>query len=584
MEKNMKKLGIILIITMLLLSGCSGSDGAKDKSEKANSDAETTDEDGSSGQDSGEATEKKPSSKENVDFEDPIFERYIRSYLGKSQEDKISAKELSELTELVIDRRFFETDFSVSTIQLITLMRMDLSDLKLFPNHTKLEIQNNANDIFYSLDAIESCSKLEELSMAYDLSGYRKDYYFKNAYGSKLLDGIMGELPNLKKVELGNLVSGTSLAELQGKYPGITITNGRDVREASTYKNNPGLITTVSELNDLPKDTKILNMLLNEGENVNEAIEKAAAFSGLTVLRLVTKADNTEFDLSPLKQHATLEEILLYGSDKVNLSEQVGIIKNEQVLETIPNLRYLSLGSMSVSDKALATLKNLKTVSLIGCEMEGFSFLSVCKELYQLTIMGGYTSEENREGVEKDLIKGMMNQNLQYLTTYMTGPLLSYCPEMVGQMTKLKDFTTIEASDDNYFNRFDLSDCKNLKRVVFSTIKQYDELDLSILNGLDKLELLWIDGCNKFTNIDTLSGLTNLLSLQLGFGNIKDADFKQLEDFTKVLIGNPKVSAVLLEGMNRNMNSLPAEIRAIIDDNSKLLHEAGIYDLYYGDK
>lgn len=582
----MKKLSILLVVGMLLLSGCSGSDGAKGKSEKVNSDAgsKSTDIDNSSGQISEKPVEA-VSTKGEIEFEDPMFERYIRSYLGKSAEDKLLMKELSELTELVIDRRFIETDFSTIKNELITLIRMDLSDLKYLPNLTRLEIQNDMNDIFYSLDAIGNLSKLEELSLSYELESGMQTYYYKMGYGYKVIDQILGKLPNLKKVEIGNMFADPYLADLQSAYPGIIITNDRQVQTMSTYKRIPGIITKVSELNELPKDTTMINMMLEDGENVNEAIGKAAALKGLTVLRVVTASEKSEFDLSPLRQHAALEELMIYGSEKYISSDKKGKIVNDQVLETIPNLRNLSLGTVSITDGALSTLKHLKALRLNAFEVDGFHFLSSCTELYQLDIMGGSYSGENVEESMKDFVRGMEKQNLQYLSTYMTGPILSYCPETVGRMTKLKDFTSIEVSVDDYFNSFDLTGCKELKRVVFSTTRDYEELDLSTLKGLDKLEYLWLDGSCAYTNKDSLVSLTNLQSFVIGISDLymaTDISLQQFEEFTQVLIKQPKLSMVSFLAIQSVAMRHGPEKKELVETNSKLLYEAGIYESYYG--
>lgn len=587
----MKKLGILLVIGMLLLSGCSGSDGAEEKLEKVNSNtgSKTTDSGSQSEQDSGES-KVGISSKGEVEFEDPMFERYIRSYLGKSQEDKLLAKELSELTELVIDRRFFETEYSTMNMQLITFMRMDLSDLKYFPNLIRLEIQNDMNDIFYSLDAIGNLSKLEELSLSYELESGMQTYYYKMGYGYKVIDQIIGKLPNLKKVELGNLFTDPYLADLQSAYPGIIITNDQNVQVVSDYKRQPGIITKVSELNELPKDTEIINMILDDGENVNEAIEKVAALNSLKVLRIVTSTENPEFDLSPLQQHAELEEIMLYGSEKISVERQLGSIANDQILETIPKLKYLSLGTLSISDNALSALKHLRTLSLSNCELVGFNFLSSCTELYQLSLWRGSGSgeEAEEEKILKEFVQGMEKQNLQYLSTYMTGPLLGYCPEAVGRMTKLKDFTSIEAAmEDNYFNKFDLSGCKELKRVVFSTPASYEEFDLSILKGLDKLEYLWLDRSRTYTNKDTLVSLSNLQSFVIHIADIntaKDRGVQELEELVQILIKHPKLSSASFLAIQGLADRYGSEMKEIVEENSKLLYEAGIYDSYYGYK
>ncbi len=571
----------VLLMSILLFSGCnSGKEGAKDKEDKP---AAATERKNTAAEHSSEESSKDSSMKAVV-FEDPFFERYIRSYLGKGREEEILSEELSGIGELVIDRRFIETEVSGNSMATITLQRMDLSDLKYFTNLTKLDIQNDMNDIFYSLDAIGFCTKLEELSFAYGTTGstvIMPGYRYATAYGYKTLYGILDQLPNLKKLEIGNTNS-KFLTELQEKYPGIMITTDRAVQAVSYFKQHPGVITKVSELNNLPADTTIIHMNLDDGEDTNGAIQKAAEFEKLTVLR-VAAPKGSKYDLAPLEKHGALEELALYGGS--SLKVEPAAIQNEEVLTSIPKLRYLTFQNLALSDEILSSLKRLKTLSLSTCEIDGFRFLSSCRELYQLKLTGGSSSREDKEELKKEFIQGMESQrDLQYLSTEKTGTILSYCPEVVGQMTRLRDFTSIEADEGDYFKRLILSGCKDLKRVVLTSWIEVEGYDLSSLQGLRKLEVLWLMGSNQYDHTEVLSGLTNLQYIQLELGRVKlENILTQLEAMSQVLIKLPNISAAVFNHMliTAQIPLTPDQTEGV-ERFSKALYEEGIYELYYG--
>ena len=579
----MRKQGRVLLLSifflmLLLFTGCSkGAEGTKDKEGKPAS--------GTEGKNTaaGTSSEEVPedSSGKAVVFEDPLFERYIRSYLGKATEDKIFAEELSEMTELVIDRRFIETEWSYM-LKKVTLMRMDLSDLKYFTNLKKLQIQNSMDDILYSLDAIALCTKLEELSLAYGTTGglvIQPTNQYVTAYGYKTLYGILDQLPDLKKLELGN-TNTVIRDDIQKKYPRIAITTDRAVQVISLFSQYPGLITKVSELDVLPADTTIINMELMEGEDTSAAIQRAAEFDKLTVLRIAV-SEGANYDLAPLENHEALAELALYRN--TSLTADIETIQNEQVLTSLPKLRYLSLSSLALSDEVLASLKQLKTLSLFQAEIDGFRFLSSCTELYQLKLFGGSSSREDEDELLEEFIRGMESQrNLQYLSTEMTGPILSYCPEVVMQMTRLKDFTSIEANEGDYYNRLNLSGCKDLKRVVLSSKNELKKYDLSSLQGLNKLEYLWLVGSNQYDHAEILSELVNLKYIQVKLQSLEN-DLLQLEEMSQALVELPEISSVIFHHPRIvDQIPLPEDLKKVFERLSEQLYEEGIFEIYYG--
>ena len=71
---------------------------------------------------------------ESVVFSDPLVERCVREALGKSEEEKITAKECASLKELKIDCEKGHVPVWYATKMQYELGNyVDLSDLKLFP-------------------------------------------------------------------------------------------------------------------------------------------------------------------------------------------------------------------------------------------------------------------------------------------------------------------------------------------------------------------------------------------------------------------------------------------------------------------
>lgn len=507
-------------------------------------------------------------------FEDPIFERYIRSYLGKSPEDKISAKELSNMTALVIDRRFAELGVSETFHTVITRLKMDLTDLKHFPNLQKLEIQNVNGDIFYSIDAIGNCTKLSELSINYDFVGNstvnpQSMSFYSNAYGLKTLYRILDKLPKLESLELGNVVSTNVIEEIKGKYPNMSVAMATKESLSSSFKNVDNILTKVSELDQLSKDTTIINMYLEADEDANLAVQKASTFEKLSVLRICTDKGNAEYDLMPFKNHPSLEELVLF--DHSFVTNTLVSIKNNKALSAIPKLRFLTAGGVSIADTELSQLDQLKSLTLYNCGIDGFKFLSSCTDLYQLHITGGYLIGDDEIDMIEAFTYGMLKQKkLQYLTSsFTTGPILSYCPEVIENMKELRDFTTIESdSEEGYFGIFNFENNTKLKRIVFSNIQKYEKYDLEIFRGLKNLEMLWLTGSESYRNVEVLSELENLQSFVC-----ERSGTESLEDMVDVLVQLPNISSVIFQSFI---------IGTVDEDIAGSLYEAGIYDVNYG--
>lgn len=445
----MKKIGLFILLAVLLC-GCSKSTYSNntmiEDSGRTNSEKSSNNKNDLSDENSSDTNEEN----EVVVFEDPNFERYIRSYLGKSSEEEIKASELAKITELVIDRRFVEIDHSdFFTAKLLTLLRMNLEDLKYFPNLTKLDIQNQIGDLLYSIDAIGYCSELTELSICYNFTSDNKykqastHNFYADVHGYKTLYTMLEKLPELKKLDLGYALPNNILQEVQEKAPNVTIVNDQKYEDKSNYEDYSNLIASIIELDSLAPDTTMINMLLEEGEDINEALKAAASFENLNILRILTKdTDVVEVNLEPLANHSNLEELVIsIGTSSKSLRGNA-VLKGK-ALETIRNLKYLTLNSLVVIDEELSNLTGLKSLNLSHLTIDEVLFLSSCTDLYQLKLVNNFITSEDEDKIKASIIQGMKKQtNLLYLTTYMTGPMLYYCPEALEGMTELKDFTS----------------------------------------------------------------------------------------------------------------------------------------------
>lgn len=588
----MRKL-VLFILTAILLSGCSKSSDIKLTTGKKDEDSRNQTVDNVEIGDTKETSSDNESSELNIKdklvvFEDPLFERYIRSYLDKSTEDKITSKELAGITELVIDRRFVEIDL---TYNLSTLVRMDLTDLKHFPNLIKLDIQNNHGDILYSLDAIGDCSKLTELSLSYDYSTRRlSQNIFPDAHGYKTLYSILEKLPELKKLDLdlgiGIDLPDDIIEEVQKIVPDTTIVNGHRESQSYTYRDYSDVITTVKDLNSLTPDETVINMLLDENENIDEAIIKVASFKQLKILRMFSKDKNLEeINIAPIAGHLNLEEIMI---GKHFIMKEKAVLKGD-ALDSLPNLKYLTLLQMDVNDSEISKLTKLKSLDLSFCNIDDVTFLTSCTNLYQLKLCFISSQSEDNDKAIATVKKGMLKQTkLQYLSTYMTGPIFYYNPEVISGMTQLRDFTSYEGNgvdvDSDYYSRLNFENNINLKRVVLSSPSPSSgTFDFSVFKGLSKLETLWLANYASIHNENILLGLDNLKFFNYERGRIKDLEkeIENINNISTVLIELPNISAVsynLVASLFNEIEKYPDLDRI----SCKALLDQGIYEERYG--
>jgi len=591
----MKKIGLFILVAALLM-GCSTSSSNHNNSTENNTKVNL--EKGNEDTDAGKVYSEEEKSDEKskvkgkaVVFEDPNFERYIRSYLGKSADEKITTAELEQVTELVIDRRFVELDLAHAYYAMTTLLRIDLVDLKHFPNLTKLEIQNEMGDILYSLDSIAYCTKLKELSLTYNFNSYytsnegkelKSPNFYADVRGYKTLYDILENLPELKKLDLGCEVPENIIKEIYAIKPDLVVTT-KKYEDKSLYKHYSDLMVTVKELDLLDSDTSIINMLLTEGEDINEAIKKAALFKNLNILRIITNEQVEVINLEPLANHTGLEELLIGYKSGIKYRDVKPVLKAE-ALKTIPNLKYLTFKELDVKDKDISSLTGLKTLNLSFCKIDGVSFLSSCTNLYQLKMYGnsGGSSKDEKSMINafKDGYK--KQKNLVYFTNYIE--ILSYFPEVLKEMAELKDFESYEGNDDSFYSKLDFTNCKKLKRLILSSPTQLksDALDLSNYKGLTQLEVLWLPGYGEYRNVDILRDFENLqVFVSESMGKDNEKLFETVDNLTKVFIRLPKMSSVLyylsrfyMEGNTITNNKM--------DEILKALYEEGIYEGYYG--
>jgi hypothetical protein len=533
---------------------------------------------------------------EVVVFEDPNFERYIRSYLGKSSEEEIMTNELAEITELVIDRRFVELELSViGSHKMYTLLRMDLTDLKYFSNLTKLDIQNELGDFLYSLDSIGYCTKLTELSVRYNFISqhqYKQASemnFFADIRGYKTLYTILDKLPHLKKLDLGYTLPDHILQEVQEKVPNAIIFNDQPYEDKSRYKDYNNLHTLIIELDSLAPDTAVINMLLEEGEDINEAIKKVASFKNLNILRIVTKdMDVMEVNLDPIADHSNLEELVI--SIGTNDLDEKRVVLKGKALETIPNLKYLTLKGLVVTDKEISTLIGLESLNISLSYIDGLSFLTSCTNLYQLKLVHISSTLEDEDNIMGSIKQGMEKQTkLLYLTTQMSGPILFNCPEVLEGMTELRDYMAYEGNYEPFYDKLNFTNCKKIKRIVLSSPSPppLGTFDFSIFKGLTKLETLWVPYYISYINEDTLMELENLqfFRREMGFGVDIENEIVRTNNLSNVLIKLPRISAISFDFIrylyNKDMKIVDNELDEI---SCKALYNAGIFEEVYGIK
>ena len=150
------------------------------------------------------------------------------------------------------------------------------------------------------------------------------------------------------------------------------------------------------------------------------------------------------------------------------------------------------------------------------------------------------------------------------------------------QMTRLKDFTSIEANEGDYYNRLNLSGCKDLKRVVISSKNELKKYDLSSLQGLNKLEYLWLMGSNQYDHAEILSELVNLKYIQVQLQSLEN-DLLQLEEMSQALVELPEISSVIFHHPRIFVQiPLPEDMKKVFDRISEQLYEKGIFEIYYG--
>ena len=354
--------------------------------------------------------------KEVVVFEDSNFERYIRSYLGKSSGEKLRTDELAKITELVIDRRFVEIDNNLVSNQLLTLLRIDLTDLKYFPNLTKLDIQNSIGDYLYSIDAIGYCSKLTELSFCYNFTSDHKNKqastknFYADVRGYKTLYTILKKLPELKKLDLGYALQDSMIQEIQEKAPNVMIVNDQEYENITHIKYINSTVSVI-ELDSLPIDTTTINMLLDDGEDINEAMKKVAAFENLNILRMFTKDTNVVIvNMDALAEHSKLEELVISVGTKSGMVAIGNAVLEGKALETIPNLKHLTLNNLVIADQDISNLNKLESINLNAFQIDGLSFLSTYTNLYQLKLGFFSIKSEDESKIIDSIKQGMKKQ------------------------------------------------------------------------------------------------------------------------------------------------------------------------------
>ena len=205
-----------------------------------------------------------------VSIPDDDLRRAIESALGKEPGDAITAEEMGELTELVVESAGIE----------------DLTGLEHAVNLTRLELDNNN---VRDLSPLAELRDLQSLSLLYN----------------SIED--LSPLARLTALEVLDL--GSNAVEDISPLSGLTVLKG-----LSLWRN------AVRDLSPLAGLTAL--QVLDVGSN---AVDDISALSELAVLEVLSLRDNAVDDLSPLVRLSSLGTLYLEANVIVNISPLAGL-------------------------------------------------------------------------------------------------------------------------------------------------------------------------------------------------------------------------------------------------------------------
>lgn len=514
-----------------------------------------------------------------VEFQDPLVERCVRMELGKVDGEPVTAGECALLEKLTID-----CDLEYSYVNCWTNLSgiavanyVDLCDLRYMTGLKELEIDNDVlRDTLVNMDAIGSCSKLEQLTMQYNpMSTF---YYGTLPMGYKYLAGIVEKLPSLTYINLGypvpaehqeivcqgrkDLVFEADFAE--GTF--VEDISSPDEWELVATQDIEKYIASWTEGYD---DRELYSLKVNNQATFDELLEELPV--ELEDLHIqIAGADALDMKgverFKNLKTFSLLNEIS-YSDFQDNHSKMAVDIKGLEALGGCEELYSVSFVGVEGDFTPLADLVRLKELSLHRCVFDSPKFIGEIPKLRELVVV--YNSCEDLQGYL--LENGASFEELRYLRTE-NGEASDYAGiEKYPNLEMLSIGSMCGVTDVKY-----IAKCPRLKYLFFETPNE--ELDISALKERKSLKFLFI---NSWSDLENLTGVeevvkANVVSVILPFthsGYRVEDNYDDINSWIDAAVSNPNISC-FIPGKTIYVDFNEQDIYPVI--NFEKLHENDI--------
>ena len=430
-----------------------------------------------------------------IRFSSPAFSAYVSNKAGVS-EDEMKFKWMKDQTELTID------DPSIDS----------LADLVFFPNLKTLNLSNCTG--ITSMDGVENCSKLENLSVVHGAN--KMDYTAVSKlsnltsftrFGGTDFDNIIEALKlcsNLKNLSLlGNenidmkkisvLTQLESLNLSRYNFQKIEVLN--NLTKLKTLNLSANKLTTTKGIENLTNLTS-----LNLSSNQIETIEGIGNLTKLTTLYL---NNNQISDITPLKENTASTYLDLrynpsidgeradYSEEELAAIDKIGEIlnKNGQIQIDVDKIGlFTNYTTLNLSNQNLTTLDVLK-------DMTNLTSLSINNN--QITL-----EDENSRNILKRMTK------LKSLDI-SNNPLKD-----ISAINSLKNLTDLGLGGVNDIDLSQIEDIiSNVSLSVttetFKTIVNCDSKKITSISFRSAAGITELPDLSKFTNLKSLSLFNN---------------------------------------------------------------------------
>ena len=505
-------------------------------------------------------------------IDDALHVRYIASN-GKEYGDDIESKILEDETEI----RFASKAFSeyVSKISGVTEEEMkfkwmkeqtsltitdatvdNLEDLVFFPNLESLTLGEYGSNIppITSMDGVENCTKLQELSILY---GPDKDY------------SAISSLKNLTRflrfagTDYDNIID--ALKECESlKYFTVRNQGVTDMHRISELSNLESLNLS---LNKISKIEGLKNMTnLNYIDLSGNKITKIEGLENLTNLKNLYLNDNLIVDITPLSPNISLTVLNLTGNAQIdgNRSNYTG--KKLEALNKIGEILDRD-GTINLDIDKLGLFDNYKRLTLSYQNLTTLEPLEGLTNLEYLDVSYNKLTLEDEKSQE--ILKSMTNLTELNLTNNKVTNITA-----VNNLKKLRYLFII--GDDNHINLKEIEDIiseLNNLRISTENLKTIENCDVNKITKLSLLssELEEIPDLSKFTNLlildlfnnpnisnlENVSQIASLQNLCLANNNLhgRMIDFSKLTNLTTLDLANNTLWSEDLENLKALKNN-----------------------------